>query len=99
MSLNGDLSMEVVNNNWKRIKEKWDGQEVEISLSLNAITDGNHWWLDVEEESKKSLQLIRNELNLGSPYYDFHMSIGYANERNIEHCRYIHRLLEKNLII
>jgi hypothetical protein len=97
MSLNGEISLQEVDDNWKRVKEKWDGQEVQISLCLNARTDGSHWWLNVEDESKKSLQLIRNELNLGPPFYGFHMSIGYANERNIEHSKYIHRLLINNL--
>jgi hypothetical protein len=97
MSLNGALSMQEVEDNWKKVKEKWDGQEVEVSLYLDYRTDGYHWWLNVEDESKKSLQLIRNELNLGEPYYGFHMSLGYANERNLEHSKYIHRLLINHL--
>jgi hypothetical protein len=97
MTMDGQLSLEQVDINWNRIKDVWDGREVEVSLYLDYRTDGHHWWLNVEDESKKSLQLIRNELNLGNPYYGFHMSLGYANERNIEHSKYIHRLLINHL--
>lgn len=97
MTLDGQLTLEQVNLNWNRIKDAWDGREVDISICLDYDGDGYHWWLNVEEESKKSLQMIRNELNLGKPYYDFHMSIGYANERNIEHSKYVRRLLTNHL--
>lgn len=97
MTLDGQLTLEQVNINWNRIKDAWDGREVDISICLDYDGDGYHWWLNVEEESKKSLQMIRNELNLGKPYYDFHMSIGYANERNIEHSKYVRRLLINHL--
>ena len=93
MTLDGEISLEEVDKNWERVKNIWDGKEVEISICLDYRTDGSHWWLNVDEASSKSLQLIRNELNLGKPFYNFHLSLGYANERNIEHSRYIHKLL------
>lgn len=97
MTLEDEISLEEVNKNWERVKEEWDNKEVEISFDLDYRTDGQHWWLNVDEESSKCLQMIRNKLNLGKPFYGFHMSLGYANERNLEHSKYIYRVLNFHL--
>jgi len=44
------------------------------------------------------LQSIRTELGLGKPFFGLHMSIGYANEKNIEHSEYLHDLIKKGYI-
>lgn len=84
--------------NWEALKEKWDGKTVEVTLNPDVRTDGKHWWLNVIEESRVELQEIRNEIELGRPYYGMHMSVGYANEKNIEHSKYLHEHIKsKNL--
>jgi hypothetical protein len=98
MSLNGEISLQEVDDNWKRVKEKWDGQEVQISLNLNPKFDKTHWWFNVPYEHQDVLQGIRDELNLGKPFYHFHMSIGYANEKNILHHQYITKGIINGLI-
>jgi hypothetical protein len=87
-----------VNKSWEAIKNKWDGVEIPIMLDLNPRTDGKFWWLNVHYEYRDKLQSIRNELGLGKPYYGFHMSLGYANEKNILHSKYIHSLLKNKFI-
>ncbi|NPV12853.1 MAG: hypothetical protein HPY57_13865 [Ignavibacteria bacterium] len=80
---------------WNSVKNKWDGKEIEISLSVDARSNAEHWWLVVPEEERKLLHSIRQELGLGRPYWGLHMSIGYANEKNIEHSKYILNLINK----
>ena len=80
---------------WDRVKEKYNGTEVTVTLDLDVRTDSTHWWLVVEHESRKPLLDIRSELGLDKPYYGMHMTIGYSNERNIEHSKYIIDLVTK----
>ena len=80
---------------WDRVKEKYDGTEVTVTLDLDVRSDAKHWWLVVEHESRKPLLDIRSELGLDKPYYGMHMTIGYSNERNIEHSKYIIDLVTK----
>lgn len=83
---------------WEDVKAKWDGKEIDIVLDLNAKTDGRIWWLNIPEEERHGLQAIRNELGLGRPFFGLHMSIGYANEKNIEQSVYIHELIKQGFI-
>jgi hypothetical protein len=78
---------------WEDVKAKWDGKEIDIVLDLNPKTDDRIWWLNIPNEEREGLQAIRNELGLGRPYFGMHMSVGYANEKNIDHSVYIHELI------
>lgn len=98
MSLNGHHSIDEVKEKWNVVKEKWNGVKVPITLSVSARTDGNHWWLNIPDEDRKDLHGIRAELGLGRPFFGLHMTIGYANEKYLEHSKYIHRLLKTGLI-
>lgn len=79
--------------NWNAVKLKWEGKEIPVNLLLSPRTDAKHWWLNVSEEHRIELQGIRHELGLGRPYFGMHLTIGYANEKNILHSSYIHKLL------
>lgn len=98
MALNGQRSLEEVDKLWEEVKKKWDGKEIAVTLSLDPKSDDRSWWLNVPKEDRDNLQAIRNELGLGKPYYGFHMSLGYANEKFINHSIYIHRLLKNKMI-
>lgn len=93
-----------MNDKWDDVKNKWDGKEIEIVLSIDPRTDSDdekskgHWWLNVPEEHRIQLHSIRAELGLGRPFFGLHMTIGYANEKNIYHSKYIHRLIKNGLI-
>ena len=78
---------------WDEVKDKYNGMEVKLILDTDVRSDGKHWWLPVESESRKPLLDIRSELGLGKPFYGMHMTIGYANEKNIEHSKYILSLI------
>ncbi len=99
LSLNGQLTNEEVETHWTLVKNKWHGKEIPVVVNLNPRTDDTHWWLNIPHEERLFLQSIREELGLGKPFWGLHMTIGYANEKNIEHSKYIHRLIKTGLII
>jgi len=80
------------NKVWEEVRSKWDGKEIEVSLNLDARTNVEYWWL---RASSNSFDEIRTELGLGEPYFSYHMTIGFPNERNIEQSEYIHNLILK----
>jgi hypothetical protein len=98
MSRNGQLTTKQVNEQWNNVKKKWDGKKIPVVINLDPRTDDRTWWFNIPHDERELLQGIRNELGLGKPYWGMHMSLGYANEKNIEHSTYIHRLIKKGLI-
>ena len=80
---------------WDEVKKRWDRSIVEIHLNIDVRSDGKHWWLNIPHEERKHLQEIRIELGLGTPHWGLHMSIGYANEKNIDHSNNIVELATK----
>lgn len=94
----GEISEEEVERLWEDVKTKWGGVEIPIILDLNPRTNDEHWWLNVPHEERELLQKIRYELGLSKPFFGLHMSIGYCNEKNIEHSRYIHDCIKKGFI-
>jgi hypothetical protein len=98
MTLNGQRTIDEVKTNWEQIKNKWNNEQVEISLSLSPRTDGNHWWLNIPFEDRSGLHGIRAELGLPKPFFGLHMTIGYPNERWLSHSEYIHELIKKGFI-
>jgi len=98
LTKNGKISEEEVNKKWEYVKKKWNGKKINIVLDLDPKTDDRSWWLNIPHDEREGLQAIRYELGLGRPYFGMHMSIGYANEKNIEHSVYIHELIKKGFI-
>ena len=87
-----------INEQWDKLAKKWDGKEIEVCLDPDVRMNDKHVWLRVLPQTVDFLNSIRNEVKLGPPFYNYHMSIGYANSKNIEHLKYIHRLINKGLI-
>ena len=98
LTKNNDNLEEEILQLWEDVKTKWDGKEIDIVLDLNPRTNGRIWWLNIPEEEREGLQAIRDELGLDRPFFGMHMSIGYANERNIEQSVYIHELIKQGFI-
>ena len=98
LTQNGQKTVEEVEALWESVKQKWDGKQIPIVLDLNPKTNDEHWWLNIPHEERGLLQSIRDELDLDRPYFGMHMSIGYVNEKNIEHSKYIHDLIKKGFI-
>lgn len=78
---------------WKEVKKKWNKKEIEVILNPDVRTNGEHWWIRIDQTPE--LWQIREELGLDKPFWSFHMTIGYANERNIDQSEYILNLIQK----
>ena len=98
LTQNGKISEAEALNNWEVVKKKWNGKKIDIVIDLDPKTDNRTWWLNIPHDEREGLQAIRNELGLGRPYFGMHMSVGYANEKNIDHSVYIHELIKKGFI-
>ena len=98
LSINGTKTTEQIEETWEAVKAKWDNQIIPITIDLNPRTDDRTWWFNIPHEERALLQGIREELGLGRPFWGMHMSIGYANEKNIDHSIYIHTLIKKGFI-
>lgn len=99
LTQNGKISEAEALNTWEEVKKKWNGKKIDIVLDLEPKTDDRTWWLNVPHDERNGLQAIRSELGLGKPFFGMHMSIGYANEKNIEHSVYIHESIKKGFIL
>lgn len=72
----------------------FNGKNIDFFYNPSDIqTNGNHWWIKVDCPDAKS---IRQTIGLNpDPYFSFHLTLGYANERNAEHSQYIKKVIEK----
>ena len=98
LTQNGEKSLELALNAWEETKKKWHGKTVPLVVDLDPRTDGRTWWFNIPNEERELLQSIRTELGLGRPFFGMHMSLGYANEKNIEHSEYLNSLLKNGYI-
>jgi len=65
----------------------FNGKEIDFYLELEPRGNDTHWWLRVHCPEAES---IREALGLSrDPYFGLHLTLGYANEKNIEHSKYI----------
>lgn len=82
---------------YTEIKKEYNNKLVNIEYFPELIrTNANHWWInckcDVAEDIREKIGLTRQ------PFFKFHITLGYVNEKNIEHSQYILRqILKYNL--
>lgn len=93
LSLNKTLTKSEVDIKWNKVKKKWDNVIVPIMLNVEPRTNGEHWWLNIPYEYRERLHSIRQELLLKKPFFGLHMTIGYPNDKNINHSHYLHTVL------
>lgn len=56
-------------------------------------TNGEHWWLKIYCDDVAN---IRTVMGLSpKPYFNLHLTLGYANEKNIDHSKYILETIER----
>lgn len=99
ISLDGVRTNVEVEDLWLQLKNKWDNKLIETTVSLIPWSNGEHWWLPIPHEDRELLHGIRAEIGLGRPYWGLHLTLGYANERNIEHSKYIYNLIKRQTAI
>jgi len=76
---------------WNKVKELHQGDSVEVFYNTNLRSNTEHWWLkSFSTQGNK----IRQELNLGKPFFNPHITIGLVNDKNIEASKYALRCEE-----
>lgn len=79
---------------WEQLKKKYHNTEIDIVVSSNIETNGEHWWLRIEHEHREELYNIRSQVGLPKPNLGknkdgtlrplgIHLSIGYAMDGRI----------------
>ena len=91
ISNNFTIPNDVVDDMWDNLKKKWDGKEIEVTINLDVRSNSDYWWFRV---TSPQFEEIRGEIGLGKPFFNYHMTIGYANNRNLEHSNYIVGLIK-----
>lgn len=72
---------------WDYIKKKYQGKEIDISYDTDLRSNGEYWWMRADSNDARYL---RSRLNLNpNPYFNFHITVGFPNEKNIDHSYYI----------
>ena len=65
----------------------FNGKEIDFYVELEPRGNGSHWWLRVHCPEAET---IREAMGLcKEPYFGLHLTLGVANEKNIEHSKYI----------
>ena len=75
---------------YNQCKELFDGKEitVEYDPTLIRANEKGHWWLKAYCQDAIN---IRNIMNLGDPYFGYHITIGRAAHLELEHSEYIRK--------
>ena len=82
---------------FEQFAQIFNGKEIDFYVETEPRSNGEHWWLRVHCPEAES---IREVMGLSrEPYFDFHLTIGHANEKNIDHSKYILEVCKKFEII
>jgi hypothetical protein len=65
----------------------FNGREIDFWIDPEPRTNGEHWWLRVYCQDAEAIRVVCG--GNPTPFYAFHLTLGYANERNIAHSNYI----------
>jgi hypothetical protein len=72
---------------WNQYAVVFDGKPITFYYELDPRSNGKHWWLRVHSSEAES---VREACGLSrEPYFGMHLSLGFANEKNIAHSHYI----------
>lgn len=82
---------------FEEAKQMFNGKSIKFFIDTAPKSNGEHWWLRVYSPDAEN---IREAIGLTrEPYFGLHLTIGHANEKNIEHSEYILRMCKMfNLI-
>ena len=78
-------------DDYKKLATEYDGKEITFTYDTDVRTNGDYWWL---KAWSNDAIFIRNLVGLGDPYFGYHITIGYPNEKMEEHSHYIHRYIK-----
>lgn len=74
---------------WEQLKKKYHNTNINVTISSEIQTNGEHWWLSIPYEHRKDLHNIRSQIGLPMPNLGknpdgsikplgIHLTIGYA---------------------
>ena len=73
---------------YKMAKQLFHNKEITFKYDPSEIrTNGEHWWIKVYSDDVANIRTVMG-LN-PKPFFNLHLTIGYANEKNIMHSEYI----------
>lgn len=85
LSIINDKDIEVPN--FDKAKEVYDGEIVPFYIDIEPRTNGEHWWLRAYCPDAEKIRVLAGGTPI--PFFTFHMTIGYANNKWIDHSNYI----------
>jgi hypothetical protein len=80
---------DIIRNNdlYKSVADKYQGKKIDFYYEIEPRSNSEHWWLRVFCPQAEN---IRGEMGISRiPYFTFHLTLGLANEKSIEHSKYI----------
>lgn len=81
---------------WNEFSKLFHGKEITFYYDPSVHSNGKHWWLKVQSTDAENIRIAMGLSK--TPHYSMHLSLGYANEKNLEHSKYILRqILRFNL--
>lgn len=87
------ISDKMRSEDFERAKKIFEGKLVTVYVEIEPRSNGEHWWLRVhapELESIREVAGLRRE-----PYFSFHLTLGLATHRELEHSEYILRQCQR----
>lgn len=82
---------------YKQAKNMFNGKELTFKFDPEEIrTNGEHWWIKIYSEDVENIRAVMGLRP--KPYFNLHLTIGHANEKYIDHSKYIlNQILRFNL--
>jgi hypothetical protein len=81
--INDRLDKDVFNQAAKVFNNK----EIDFYLEIEPRSNGQHWWLRAHSPDSEN---IREAMGLSrDPYFGLHLTLGYVNEKYLDHSKYI----------
>jgi hypothetical protein len=94
ISFINDSQNDFIVDNWEEGKRIFDGKDISVEFNRTVNSNGKHWWFRVDPEKRSELHAIRSLVGLPEmPHFGLHLSIGYANDKYIEHSKYLNNLV------
>jgi hypothetical protein len=67
----------------------FNGKEIKFYYEVEPKTNGKHWWVRIYSPDAEN---IRESMGLSRhPYFGLHLTLGYANDKYLDHSQYIER--------
>ena len=75
----------------------FDGKEIDFYIEPMPLSNGEHWWLRVYCPDAESIRIVSG--GTPTPFFGMHLTLGYANERNLDHSKYVLDISKRHNII